>query len=132
MLPDKILVVDDVADSLALVRRVLEKNGFQVITAADGEEALLKAGTEMPGLVLLDWRMPKKDGVEVCKILKNEARTRHIPILLFSASSDRLAQLAAEAGADGYLSKPFAFELLIAEVNKHLKPCQRIDSTEQW
>jgi len=120
-LPDKILVADDVADTLTLTKRVLEKHGFQVVTAADGEEALLKAEAEMPDLVLLDWRMPKKDGVEACKILKSQAKTKQIPILLFSASANNPAELVAEGGADGYLSKPFVIDSLIAEIKKHLQ-----------
>jgi CheY-like chemotaxis protein len=120
-LPDKILVADDVADTLTLTKRILEKYGLQVVTAVDGEEALLKAEAEIPDLIMLDWKMPKKDGVEVCKILKSQAKTKQIPILLFSASANNPAELVAEGGADGYLSKPFVIDLLITEVKKHLQ-----------
>ena len=118
---DKILVVDDELDILNLTKEILEKNGFQVVTAVNGDEALLKAEAEMPGLILLDWMMPRKNGVEVCKILKSQVKTKHIPILLFSASAYNLDELAAEAGADGYLTKPFIYERLVAEVKKHLE-----------
>jgi len=120
-LPDKILVVDDEADIVALVRRILEKDGFQVVTAVDGDEALLKAEAEMPDLVLLDLVMPGKTGLEVCKILKSQAKTRHIPIVMFTAlGRDVDRKLTMEAGADGHFTKPFTPETLVAEVKMDL------------
>jgi CheY-like chemotaxis protein len=121
-LPDRILVADDELDILNLTRRILEKNGLQVVTAVNGEEALLKAEAEMPNLVLLDLVMPGKSGLEVCKILKAQCKTKHVPVVMFtSLGRDVDRKLSAEAGADGHFTKPFTPEGLMAEVTSRLE-----------
>ncbi len=120
-MPDKILVIDDESDILHLVKTILEKNGFQVVTASDGEKGLQRAETEVPDLILLDVVMPGKSGFEVCKIMKSQAKTKHIPVVMFTAlGRDVDRKLSAKCGADGLLTKPFPPEGLITEVREYL------------
>ncbi|MCJ7505011.1 response regulator [Candidatus Bathyarchaeota archaeon] len=120
-MPDKILIVDDEPDILNLVRLILERNRFRVVSVSDGEEALRKTEAEMPDLIFLDLVMPGKSGLEVCKILKGQPKTKHIPVVMFSAlGRDVDRKLSAEVGADGHFTKPFTPESLTTEVRKHL------------
>ena len=124
-MPQKILVADDELDIRNLIKIILEKNNYQVTVAANGVEALEKAESELPALILLDVIMPAKTGWEVCKILKSKEKTKHIPIIIFTALSvvvgDKASmKYAEEAGADGYLPKPFNTEELLAQIKKHL------------
>jgi two-component system alkaline phosphatase synthesis response regulator PhoP len=124
-MPQKILVADDEVDIRNLVKIILEKNNYQVTVAANGVEALEKAENELPDLILLDVVMPAKTGWEVCKILKSNDKTKHIPIIIFTALSVMIGDKASrnyaeEAGADGYLPKPFNTEELLAQIKKHL------------
>lgn len=120
-MPDRILITDDEPDILDLARMVLENAAFQVTTATNDEEALLKVEAEMPDLILLDLVMPGKSGLEICNILKNKTRTKHIPIIMFTAlGRDVDRKLGADAGADGHFTKPFTSNTLIAEIQKHL------------
>jgi CheY-like chemotaxis protein len=115
------MVVDDEMQMVEAAKMVLEGEGYQVISASNGDEALQKVDGEMPDLILLDMMMPGKSGLEVCKILKGNAKNRHIPVVMFTAlGRDVDRKLGAEAGADGYFTKPFAPEALIAEVKKHV------------
>jgi len=119
-LPDKILVVDDEPDILDLTHTILKLKGYIVVDASDGEEGLQKADATVPDLILLDLVMPGKSGLEVCKILKGQAKTKHIPVVMFTAlGRDVDRKLTAEAGANGHFMKPFTLEALVAEVKKH-------------
>lgn len=120
-MPEKILVVDDESNIRNLAKMILEGEGYHVLTASDGDEALQKAESEMPDLIFLDLRMPGKNGSEVCKILKSQAKTKSIPVIIFTASSYDFDKTVAEAGADGYFRKPFLTEPLIAETKKRLE-----------
>jgi twitching motility two-component system response regulator PilH len=118
---EKILVVDDSPTDLRLVMTPLQRRGFVVITAADGEEALEKAYREHPRLIVLDIVLPKKNGFQVCRQLKTAPDTSDIKILMLSSKSqdsDRFWGL--KQGADGYLSKPFADEELLDNVHQLL------------
>ncbi len=120
-MPDEILVVDDEPDMVNLARIILEKNGYRLVAAVDGDEALQKAAIKVPDLILLDFVLPGKSGLEVCKFLKSQDKTKHIPVVMFTAlGRDVDRKLTAEAGADGYFRKPFPPEALVAEVKKHL------------
>ncbi len=120
-MPDVILVTDDEADIVSTAQMILEAEGYRVVTANNGEIALAKANSEMPDLILLDVVMPGKSGVEVCKILKDQPKTKHIPVIMFTAlARDVDRKLTAEAGADGHFMKPFTPEALVAEVKKQL------------
>ena len=125
----KILVADEDLDFRNLLKIVLEKNGYQVSLAADGVEAVEKAEKELPDLILLDVVMPAKTGCEVCKILKSQDRTKHIPIIILTILSATLESgrtYLEEAGAEGYLQKPFNEDKLLAEVKKHLEQRKKV------
>jgi CheY-like chemotaxis protein len=120
-LADKILVVDDEPDILNLALTILEAHGYQVVNAPDGESALQKVEVETPDLVLMDVVMPGKSGIEVCKLLKSKAKTKYIPIILFSVlGRDVDFRMAKEAGAANLFGKPFTEESLTEAVKKYL------------
>lgn len=119
---DTILVVDDEPRIRELTQMILEDKGYRVITAENGVEALQKAERETPDLVLLDVVLPGISGVEVCRILKSQAKTRSIPLVMFTVLGRDVDQrLAEESGCDGYFLKPFTPEDLFSEVKKYLK-----------
>jgi DNA-binding response OmpR family regulator len=106
-MPGKILVVDDDLDSLKLIGLMLQRQGYQVIAAPDGANALTQAESERPDLILLDIMMPDMDGYEVTRRLKSDPRLSSIPVMIFSAKSSADDKIAGfEAGADDYLTKP--------------------------
>ena len=112
-----VLVVED-EDALAtLLQYNLEKEGYRVILAGDGEEALILVQEELPDLVVLDWMLPKVSGIEVCRRLRQRAESRNLPILMLTArgeESDRVRGL--DTGADDYVVKPFAMTELTARI----------------
>ncbi len=119
---DKILVADDDDAILRLVEINLSLDGFEVITAADGEEALRLVNEHLPALVLLDVMMPKIDGYEVCERIRADGRTRHINVIMLTAkslSADKIVGLTA--GADDYVLKPFDPMELVARVRSTLR-----------
>ena len=100
---------------------ILENEDFQTITATNGEEALQKAYSEVPDLILLDIVMPGMDGLEVCKILKEKPRTKSIPVLMFTVLGEwENIEKSKKAGADSHIIKPFTPKNLVDEVKKHL------------
>jgi len=117
----KIMVVDDEFILRDLIRTILEEEGFSVTTASDGDEALLKADNELPDLILLDLMMPGKSGLEVCKILKSQAKTKHIPVVMSTVLGREVDRtLTKEAGADAHFMKPFTASALLTEVKRQL------------
>jgi DNA-binding response OmpR family regulator len=117
----KILVCDDDPNIRNIIDFGLQAEGFQVLDAADGAEALELARGEAPDLVILDVMMPGSDGVEVCAALKQDEATRHLPVLLLTARTgkqDRDRGLAA--GADDYITKPFSPGRLVEKVQSVL------------
>jgi two-component system, OmpR family, phosphate regulon response regulator PhoB len=117
-----ILVVEDEAPLLTLLRYNLEKQGFRVDEAADGEEALLRVAEGRPDLVLLDWMLPALSGIEVCRQLRRRPGTRDLPIIMVTArTEDQDAVRALDTGADDYISKPFAMESLLARIRALLR-----------
>jgi glycogen(starch) synthase len=124
--------VDDQADILDLTKMILEGEGYHVITASSGEEALQKAETEIPDLILLDVVMPGKSGLEVCKILKTQVRTSFIPVVMFTVlSRDTDRKLIVEAGADGHFTKPFTPEGLLSEVKRQIERAKALKQYKQ-
>ena len=115
-----ILVVDDSPTEMRLMTSSLNGQGFRIITATDGEEALEKAASEHPDLVLLDVILPKKNGFQVCRQLRTAPETKDIKIILVTSKrqdTDRFWGL--KQGADEYLTKPFENEDLLAAVARH-------------
>jgi DNA-binding response OmpR family regulator len=117
----KILVVDDEPDAVELIAFHLQAAGHEVVTAADGEEALARAKTTMPDLIVLDLMLPEVDGFEVCKILRRDPSTAGIPVIMLTAKSAEIDRvLGLELGADDYLTKPFSPRELVLRVKNLL------------
>lgn len=117
----KILLVDDEENIVMMVKARLQGNGYDVIVAMDGQEALQKARTENPDLIILDVMLPKMDGFKVCRMLKSDESYKHIPIILFSArtqSSD--LEIGRQQGADDYITKPFQPAFLLEKIQSLL------------
>jgi two-component system alkaline phosphatase synthesis response regulator PhoP len=118
----KILVVDDEEHIVELIRFNLEKEGYQVIAATDGNTAIEMARSQRPDLILLDVMLPGQDGLAVCRTLQQEAETRHIPVIMISARGEELDKvLGLEMGADDYVTKPFSPRELVARVKARLR-----------
>lgn len=117
-----ILVVDDEPKVARLARDYLEKNGFRVLTAADGPGALAMARRERPALIVLDLMLPGLDGREVCRALRRES---DVPIIMLTAMAEESDQIAGlELGADDYIVKPFSPRALVARVRAMLRRTQ--------
>jgi two-component system phosphate regulon response regulator PhoB len=117
-----ILVVEDEAPLLTLLRYNLEKQGFRVEEAADGQEALMRVAEAKPDLILLDWMLPALSGLEVCRQIRRRPATRDLPIIMVTArTEDQDAVRALDTGADDYIAKPFAMEALLARIRALLR-----------
>jgi two-component system phosphate regulon response regulator PhoB len=122
MAKERILVVDDEEDLLELVRYNLSKEGYRVGCASSGEQAVREARANPPDLILLDLLLPSVDGLEVCKLLKNDARTKQVPIIMLTAKSEEADVVTGlELGADDYITKPFSPRVLAARVKAVLR-----------
>lgn len=120
----KILVVDDEESIVTLLSYNLERAGYDVVTARDGEEALEKATSEQPDLIVLDLMLPKMDGIEVCKQLRIQKMM--FPILMLTAKDDEFDKvLGLELGADDYMTKPFSPREVGARVKAILRRAQK-------
>ncbi len=115
----KILVVDDEASIVNIISFNLKKEGYEVVTAEDGEMALDMAKSEKPDLILLDIMMPKMDGYEVCRKIRKDSE---VPIIMLTARADEVDKvIGLEMGADDYVTKPFGNRELIARVKANLR-----------
>jgi len=122
MSKEKILVVDDEKDIIELLQYNLEKEGYRISCAYSGEECLENVKTELPDLILLDLMLPEIDGLDVCKFLKNNPQTSHIPIIMLTAKGEETdIVLGLELGADDYITKPFKVRELLARVKTVLR-----------
>ncbi len=118
----RVLVIEDEAALLALLRYNLEKEGYTVDEATDGEQALLKVAEHLPDLILLDWMLPRLSGLEVCRQLRRDSDARNVPIIMLTArgeEADRVRGL--DAGADDYIAKPFSPSELLARIRAVLR-----------
>jgi two-component system alkaline phosphatase synthesis response regulator PhoP len=121
----KVLVVDDEVSIATLLQFNLEKAGYEVVTAADGKQALEMARSEQPDFIILDLMLPKMDGMDVCKALRQERN--NTPILMLTAKDDELDKiLGLELGADDYLTKPFSPREVVARVKAILRRTQAV------
>lgn len=117
-----VLVVDDEEDLLELVRYNLDRDGYRVTCVGTGEDALKAARRQPPDLIVLDLMLPAVDGLEVCRRLKSDPKTRDIPIIMLTAKSEESDMVAGlERGADDYIAKPFSPRVLSARVKALLR-----------
>ncbi|HET7333636.1 MAG TPA: phosphate regulon transcriptional regulator PhoB [Rhizomicrobium sp.] len=117
MLKPSVLVAEDESALATLLRFNLEREGYRVLHASDGEEALLIAAEETPDMVLLDWMLPELSGIEVCRRLRGRQETCNVPIIMLTArgeETDRIRGL--DTGADDYITKPFSMTELLARL----------------
>ncbi len=115
----KLLVVDDEKPIADILKFTFEKEGYQVVCAYDGEEALLQVQNEKPDLILLDVMLPGRDGMDVCRVVR---QTCDVPIIMLTAKDSELDKvLGLELGADDYVTKPFSARELVARVKAHLR-----------
>ncbi len=117
----RILLVDDEPDIRYITKRMLEKEGHEIIEACDGEECLQKLESEKPDLILLDVMMPGLKGWEVCRKIKAEEKTRSIPVVMFTVrTSEEDLEESRKCGAEAHINKPFEREELLRVVNRVL------------
>ena len=118
----RILIVDDEPGLLSVLHFGLEIEGFEVMDASDGEQALNMAREHVPDLMVLDLMLPRIDGYKVCRALKFDERYRRIPIFILSARSGETdRRLAFDLGADAYVTKPYDMKDLVARIRERLK-----------
>lgn len=118
----RVLIVDDEFDIVETIQFMLESEGFECLVAYDGEDALLKARTENPDLILLDIMLPKINGYQVCRLLKSDEEYKHIPIIMLTAKVQESDKFwGKESGADDYVTKPFEMEKLIQKIQGYLE-----------
>jgi phosphate regulon transcriptional regulator PhoB len=126
MIQKKILVADDEKDIVEMIAYNLEQEGFAVCTAFDGRKAWEMVNADKPDLVILDLMMPAMPGMEVCRMIRRQAETAAIPIIMLTAKSDPVDKiLGLEIGADDYITKPFHVRELIARIRAVLRRSER-------
>ena len=117
-----ILVVEDEAALATMLRYNLEKQGFRVEEATDGQEALTRIAETQPDLVLLDWMLPQMSGLEVCRQIRRHSATRDLPVIMVTArAEDQDAVRGLNTGADDYITKPFSIDALLARMRALLR-----------
>jgi len=117
MTKKKILVVEDEAELTGAIQIRLEQAGYEVLIAYDGQDALEKARTENPDLIVLDLMLPKIDGYKVCRMLKFDEKYKKIPVVMLTArAQEKDENLGYEVGADAFITKPFKYQVLLAKI----------------
>ena len=129
---DEILIADDELNQIELMKFNLEKNGFLVKSAFNGEQALDMIYEKKPNVLIADWMMPKMSGIELCKILRSNKDTKLLPIIMLSArSEDADKSLGLDTGADDYISKPFSPRELVSRVKALIRRTNTSMSLEE-
>ncbi len=127
----RILVVDDEPEAVELIEFNLKQSGYTVLTASDGAEALKKARSQPPDLIVLDVMLPEMDGFEICKTLRLDPGTVKVPIIMLTAKAAEIDRvLGLELGADDYLTKPFSTRELLLRIKKILSRGQAPEQPE--
>jgi two-component system, OmpR family, alkaline phosphatase synthesis response regulator PhoP len=127
----KILIADDEPDILEIISYNLKMEGYDVVTAKDGEDALQKAKLTKPDLIILDVMMPNKNGMEVCKILRTQPAFHETLIIFLTALNDELSHVRGlEYGADDYISKPVSPKVLVTKVNSLFRRIIKTDDSQ--
>ncbi len=122
MRKETVLIVDDEEDTLEVVSYNLAREGYDVRCVNSGEDALSALRSQLPHLVLLDLMLPGVDGLEVCKTLKNDLLTQHIPVIMLTAKSEEVdVVIGLELGADDYIAKPFSMRILKSRIKAVLR-----------
>lgn len=125
--PARILIVDDERDNRALLELILVREGFLVVSTANGKDAIAAVAHERPDLILVDMMMPGMDGYEVAAKIKGDPATKNIQVIIFSALDDRAARmLALSSGADDFFTKPMDRAELCARLRAHLASARRL------
>ncbi|MCX7885911.1 MAG: winged helix-turn-helix domain-containing protein [Verrucomicrobiae bacterium] len=131
-MPETVLIIEDEPDALDLVVYHFKKAGYHTLTARDGASGLTKARDLLPALVVLDLMLPQMDGTEVCKRLKADPRTAHIPIIMLTAKAEEVDRiLGLELGADDYVTKPFSPRELVLRAKKILERAKGVKPLER-
>ncbi|WP_320171454.1 response regulator [Maridesulfovibrio sp.] len=126
---EKILVVEDHNDTIELLKYNLTSSGYEVVTAMDGHKALDQARAEHPDLILLDLMLPGIDGLEVCRRLKQESVTQHIPVIMLTAKGEEVDRVVGlELGVDDYIVKPFSPRELVLRVKAVLRRSVEVET----
>ena len=121
----KILIIQDSPSANAMLKFRLESGGFSVETVETGEEGIEKTKANQYQLILLDYNLPGMNGSQICRILKEQDKTRSIPVVFMSAKDEeKLTQITKEAGANGYIGLPFEGKTFIEKIKGFLKPCE--------
>ena len=128
MIRPTVLLVEDEPAQREMLAYNLEAEGFDVITADNGEDGLILVDENDPDLIVLDWMMPQLSGIEVCRRLKSNSKTRQIPVIMLSARAEEVDRVRGlETGADDYLPKPFEPKELLLRINNILKKTKKVN-----
>jgi len=120
-----VLIVEDEAPLVTLLRYNLEKEGFEVCSAGDGEEALVQIAERKPDILLLDWMLPHVSGIEVCRQIRRAPQTRALPVIMLTARGEELDRVRGlNSGADDYITKPFSLRELTARLRAVIRRAQ--------
>jgi two-component system, OmpR family, phosphate regulon response regulator PhoB len=127
-----VLVVEDEAALATMLRYNLEKQGFRVDEAVDGQEALIRIAETTPDIVLLDWMLPVMSGIEVCRQIRRRPATRDLPVIMVTArTEDQDTVRGLNTGADDYITKPFSMDALLARVRALLRRSSAVPAKGQ-
>jgi len=116
----KILIVEDNADLLQVLQLQLEDRGYETILASNGKQAVDFAAAQVPDLILMDIRMPEMDGFQATRLIRQNPKTRSIPIIAVTVLETHERELCLQSGCDDYIPKPFTFSLLFSHIDKLL------------